>query len=192
MEQFIRDDEHTNHIVSFYSSYSSNVYATLCCIGVCCNSPHWEERGCASMSYSEQFREHIEYTFNGFCKTVLYHEALNVYRDLQRKQRHEISLEYIVAETTFDLSATDEYFRAAYKPTEFQVQGQTIVLDDERLAIALSKLSARRQEIVLLFYFCGYRDMAISKLYGYCRSTTNYQRQAALKQLKKELEHEKR
>ena len=66
------------------------------------------------MSYSEQFKEHIEYTFNGFCKTVLYHEALNAYRDLQRKQRHEISLEYIVEETTFEPSATDEYFRAAY------------------------------------------------------------------------------
>lgn len=142
------------------------------------------------MSYSEQFKEHIEYTFNGFCKTVLYHEAINVYRDLQRKQRHEISFEYIVTETSFEPSITDEYFQAAYKPTEFQVRGQTIVIDDERLAVALSKLSAQRREIVLLYYFCGYRDMTIGKLYGYCRSTTNYKRQAALKQLRKELEHE--
>ena len=144
------------------------------------------------MSYSDQFKEHIEYTFNGFCKTVLYHEALNAYRDLQRKQRHEISLEYIITETTFEPFATDEYFQAAHKPTEFQVRGQTVIVDDKRLAVALSKLSARRREIVLLYYFCGYRDMAIGKLYGYCRSTTNYQRQAALKQLRKELEHEKR
>ena len=144
------------------------------------------------MSYSEQFKEHIEYTFNGFCKTVLYHEALNAYRDLQRKHRHEISLEYIITETTFEPSAMDEYFQAVYKPTEFQVRGQTIVVGNERLAAALPKLSARRQEIVLLYYFCGYRDKAIGKLYGCCRSTTNYQRQAALKLLRKELEHEER
>ena len=144
------------------------------------------------MSYSEQFKEHIEYTFNGFCKTVLYHEALNAYRDLQRKQRHEISLEYIITETSFEPSAVDEYFQAVYKPTEFQVRGQTVVIDDERLATALSKLSPRQREIVLLYYFCGYKDMAIGKLCGYCRSTTNYQRQAALKQLRKELEREKR
>ena len=105
-------------------------------------APYWEERGWASMSYSEQFKEHIEYTFNGFCKTVLYHEALNAYRDLQRKQQHEISLEYIITETTFEPSAIDEYFQAAYKPTEFQVQGQIVVIDDERLAVTLSKLSA--------------------------------------------------
>lgn len=144
------------------------------------------------MSCSEQFKEHIEYTFNGFCKTVLYHEALNAYRDLRRKQRHEISLEYIVAETTFEPSATNEYFQAAYEPTEFQVRGQTVVVDNKRLTVALSKLSAQQREIVLLYYFCGYIDKAIGKLYGYCRSTTNYQRQVALKQLRKELEHEKR
>ena len=133
------------------------------------------------MSYSEQFKEHIEYTFNGFCKTVLYHEALNAYRDLQRKQRHEIPLEYIIAETSLEPSTADEYFQTAYKPTVFQVRGHTVVIDNERLAAALSKLSARRRKIVLLYYFCGYRDMAISKLYGYCRSTTNYQRLAALR-----------
>ncbi|MCH5263668.1 MAG: sigma-70 family RNA polymerase sigma factor [Lachnospiraceae bacterium] len=142
------------------------------------------------MSYSEQFKEHIEYTFNGFCKTVLYHEALNAYRDLQRKQRHEISLEYIVAETSFEPFEADEYFQVAYKPTVFQVQGQTVIIGNERLATALSKLSEQRQEIVLLYYFCDYRDKVIGKLYGYCRSTTNYQRQAALKQLRKELEDE--
>ena len=143
------------------------------------------------MSYSEQFKEHIEYTFDGFCKTVLYHEALSAYRDLHRKQWHEISLEYIITETSFEPSAMDEYFQAAYKPTEFQVRGQTVVIDNERLAVALSKLPERRREIVLLYYFCGYIDKAIGNLYGYCRSTTNYQRQAALKQLRKELEYEK-
>ena len=142
------------------------------------------------MNYSEQFKEHIEYTFNGFCKTVLYHEALNAYRDLQRKQRYEISLEYIITETSFELSATDEHFQAAYKPTEFQVRGQTVVIDDERLAAALSKLFTQRREIVLLYYFCGYIDKVIGKLYGCCRSAANYQRQAALKQLRKELEYE--
>ena len=121
------------------------------------------------MSYSEQFKEHVEYTFNGFCKTVLYHEALNAYRDLQRKQQHEISLEYIIAETSFEPSAVDEYFQAVYKSTA----GRTVIIDNERLATALSKLSAQRREIVLLYYFCGYIDKAIGKLYGHCRSTTN-------------------
>ena len=37
------------------------------------------------MRYSEQFMEHIEYTFHAFCKIVLRHEAINAWRDLKRK-----------------------------------------------------------------------------------------------------------
>ncbi len=43
------------------------------------------------MRYSEQFMEHIEYTFHAFCKVVLRHEAINAWRDLKRKEAREIS-----------------------------------------------------------------------------------------------------
>lgn len=46
------------------------------------------------MRYSEQFMEHIEYAFNTYCKVVLRNAARNAYRDLRRKQKHEISLDY--------------------------------------------------------------------------------------------------
>ena len=45
------------------------------------------------MSYSEEYKEHIEYTFNAFCKVVLRNAALNAYRDFGRKQKHEVSLD---------------------------------------------------------------------------------------------------
>ena len=38
-------DEYINHIDCLNNSYYPNAYATLCCVGVCCNSPYWEERG---------------------------------------------------------------------------------------------------------------------------------------------------
>ena len=66
--------------------------------------------------------------------------------------------------------------------------------DNERLAIALSRMPELRREVLLLYYFVGYRDEAIGKLYGRCRSTINSRRNVALKQLRKEwekLEHEK-
>lgn len=37
------------------------------------------------MTNAEQYREHIEYTFNTFCKIALYHAALNAYKKLRRK-----------------------------------------------------------------------------------------------------------
>lgn len=44
---------------------------------------------------TEQYREHIERTFNAFCKIVLYHAALGIYKKLRKKQQFEVSLDYL-------------------------------------------------------------------------------------------------
>ena len=145
------------------------------------------------MRYSEEFMEHIEYTFHTFCKVVLRHEAINAWRDLKRKMEREISLDYLMSERYFEPSAMDSYFEKQDKPTIFFVLGKKVIVDDERLAAALSRLPKLRQEVLLLYYFIGYRDEAIGRLYGRCRSTINHRRNVALKQLRKEwerLEHE--
>ncbi|RKI75074.1 sigma-70 family RNA polymerase sigma factor, partial [bacterium 1xD42-87] len=110
------------------------------------------------MRYSEQFMEHIEYAFHAFCKVVLYHEAINAWRDLKRKMEREISLNYLMSERYFEPSVMDSYFEKQDKPTAFLVLGKEVIVDDERLATALSKLPELRQEVLLLYYFIGYRD----------------------------------
>ena len=68
-----------------------------------------------------------------------------------------------------------------------------MIVDDEQLAKALSRLPELRREVLLLYYFVGYRDEAIGRLYGRCRSSINRRRNVALNQLRKEweeLEHE--
>ena len=72
--------------------------------------------------------------------------------------------------------------------TLFIVLGKEVIVDDERLATALSKLPELRREVLLLYYFVGYRDEAIGRQYGRCRSTINHRRNVALKQLRKEWE----
>lgn len=87
----------------------------------------------------------------------------------------------------------DSYFERQDKPTVFLVFGKEVIVDNERLATALSKLPQLRREVLLLYYFVGYRDEAISRLYGRCKSSINSRRNVALKQLRKEwerLEHE--
>ena len=140
------------------------------------------------MRYSEQFMEHIEYAFHAFCKIVLRHEAMNAWRDLKRKEEREISLDYLMSERYFEPSAMDSYFEKQDKPTVFLVLGKEVIVDDERLATALSRLPQLRREVLLLYYFIGYRDEAIGRLYGRCRSTINHRRNVALKQLRKEWE----
>ncbi len=87
----------------------------------------------------------------------------------------------------------DSYFEKQDKPTVFLVLGKKVIVDGEQLATALSKLPQLKREVLLLYYFIGYRDEAIGRLYGRCRSSINRRRNVALKQLKREwerLEHE--
>ena len=80
--------------------------------------------------------EHIEYEFNVFCKIVLRHEAVGAWRDLNRKEEREISLDYLMSERYFEPSAMDSYFEKQDNPTVFLVLGKEVIVDDERLARA--------------------------------------------------------
>ncbi len=140
------------------------------------------------MRYSKQFMEHIEYTFSAFCKVVLRNAAVNAYRDFGRKQKREVSLDYLMSETPFEPFITDTYFKQHDKPTVFVVKGQAVIVASERLADALCRLPERRRTILLMYFFLGYTDEKIGHEYGRSRSTVNYWKFAALKQLRREME----
>lgn len=137
---------------------------------------------------SNEYREHIKRQFHAFCKTVLHNEACNCYRERKRKAQHEISFEYLQENTSFAPHSIDEYFVLQDKPTAFAVNGQTVIVDSEKLAKALLCLSERRREIILMRFFLQLRDKQIAALLGNPRTTVNYQKNAALKQLRIEME----
>ena len=74
------------------------------------------------------------------------------------------------------------------KPIAFEVNGQTVIVDSEKLAKALLCLSERRREIIFMRYYLQLRDRQIAELLGKPRTTVNYQKNAALKQLRTEME----
>lgn len=137
------------------------------------------------MKYSEQFMEHIEYTFAAFCNVVLHNAAINAYRDFGRKQKREVSLDYLMSETSLEPFTMDRYFEQYDKPTVFVVKEQEIIVASERLADALSRLPEQRRTVLLMYFFLGYTDTKIGNEYGRSRSTVNYWKLAALKQLRK-------
>lgn len=148
------------------------------------------------MSYSKEYKEHIEYTFAAFCKVVLHNAAMSAYRDISRQRKHEISLDYLMEEEYYSPFTTDRYFEEQgipTQPTEFVVCGKIIVIENERLAKAFSSLSELQKEVLTMYFFFRYTDRKIGEVYGRSRSTVNYWKLAALKQLRKEwerLEHE--
>lgn len=140
------------------------------------------------MIYSEEYKEHIEYTFAAFCKVVLRNASMSAYRDIGRWQKREISLDYLMEEKYYNPSTTDSYFEEQTSAMELIVCGEKIVIENERLAKVFSDLPKLRQEVLVLYFFFGYTDKKIGERYGKSRTTVNYWKIAALKQLRKEME----
>ena len=151
-------------------------------------TPHLGQKGGEKMMNTEQYREHIEYTFNAFCKIVLYHAALDTYKKIRRKQQFEVSLDYLREFDFEPVTTTDEYFMKCYVPTTFTVCGKTVIVESEQLAAALSRLPEKRREVLLLRYYLGYSDEEISKMCGISRSAAFRRRKIALRLLRKEME----
>ena len=128
------------------------------------------------MINSEQYREHIERTFNAFCKIVLYHAALGAYKKIRKKQQFEVSLDYLREFDFEPIATTDEYFVKYDMPTAFTVRGKTAIVESELLAAALLRLPEKRREVLFLRYYLGYSDEEISKMCGICECLLSFYR----------------
>ena len=80
------------------------------------------------MDCTEAYKEHIMYSFNGFCKVVIRYAAINAWRDRNRRRQREISFEYLTEEKFYPLSTSDEYFTSPYEQYPVTICGQTIIL----------------------------------------------------------------
>lgn len=133
------------------------------------------------MKYTNKQIEHIQYAFRTFCKKVLYHEAINAYRDLQRREKYETSLDICSLEPMVAFMEQDI-------AVSFMVHREVLFIANEQLAAGLLTLPEQQREILFLYFFFGYSDKEIGALIGRSRSTANRRRDIALKQLRKEIE----
>ncbi len=91
--------------------------------------------------------------------SVFYFMGSFCYGELSKKScrvEREISLDYLMSERYFDPSAMDSYFEKRDKPTVFLVLGKEVVVDDERLAMALSRLPHYTAYIKYLSMYKGH------------------------------------
>lgn len=121
----------------------------------------------------KEYKEHIQYTHNAYCRIVIRHASIDAARMLFAKWKREISLEYLTEEKFVPLSTTDEYFQVPdYGETyPFSVRGQTILLDSCSLAVALAELPEQTQEEIFLYYFQHLTQKEIGEQSGWTRST---------------------
>src|SRR5699024_10029017 len=90
--------------------YTLSLHDALPICRECCRPSLSSEKGGFSMTEKE-YKEHIQYTHNAYCRIVIRHASIDAARMLFAKWKREISLEYLTEEKFVPLSTTDEYFQ---------------------------------------------------------------------------------
>ena len=142
------------------------------------------------MTCTEDYREHIEYTFHAFCKVVIRNATITAARTRSRKYKREISLEYLTEEKHYPLGTTDKCLQVPEPDGEYILTlcGDTVIFSNVLLAEALSRLDTKKREMIYLSFFQKIPQYEIGRRYGRSRSTTGYHIRKALRQLQAKME----
>ena len=71
--------------------------------------------------------EHKQHTFDCFCKKVLKCEAYNGYREISRRQSHEVAFSELPEDSMEQLASYDRY---PWEYTSFPVEGDVILIEE--------------------------------------------------------------
>ena len=84
------------------------------------------------MTCTEEYQEHIEYTFHAFCKVVIRNAMYTALRTRSRKNKREISIDYLTEEKHYPLGTEDEYFIVPEPDEQYMLIlcGDTVLFDN--------------------------------------------------------------
>lgn len=122
----------------------------------------------------------IYYRFDSYCKKVLKNELINYSKIAQRIKKYETSF----SDLSIGAACTLYHDIDTYFKTKFYINGKYIYINDIDLAGALTDLEESKRKIILLAYIFDMADREISEHLNLPRSTVNYRRLKALKELK--------
>ncbi len=122
--------------------------------------------------------------FDRYCKLVLYHEALDYLREMQRRRDRETSFDALPQAEMDKLCTEDHYPSDSYI---FSSHGYDLLIDNELVADAFSSLSKDAQSILILRCVLDMTDQEIADLMGMSRSAVQRRRAKTLKELRRKL-----
>lgn len=129
---------------------------------------------------TREYEEHVEHTFDAYCKRVLRNEAYDHFTALAKKWGREVPIE----DYTERLYVVDEYF-VTYET--FTSYGIPVEIQNRSLSRALKSLSREKLDVVLLTCCIGYPDRIVADMVSIARRTVSYRRSVALEELRRRL-----
>lgn len=125
------------------------------------------------------------YRFDAFCKTVLRHEAMNYFRELNRQRKRAIQFSTLCQHEMDKLCSMDEYPSDSFV---FSAFGYDLHIRDELVAGAFATLPEQEQKILILHCVLELADGEIGGFVGMSRSAVQRHRTKTLSELRKNLE----
>ena len=105
--------------------------------------------------------------FDRYCKLVLYHEAIDYLREMQRRRDMEISLDELSPADWDKLSVRDDYPCESYI---FHSHGYDLRIDNELVAEAFAVLPQQEQSILILHCVMELNDVQAHGNVQKCRT----------------------
>ena len=133
----------------------------------------------------EHHYRHKQHTFDAFCKRTIRNESANAFRQVRVRQNRFVSLSDLSEEGSEALATYDLY---PWEYTSFPVDGDVILIKDDRLADAPTTLPKRFRDILLMYWFLELADREIGERLSLSRKTVNNRRQQAYELLRKLME----
>ena len=134
---------------------------------------------------SSEKKQTIRHQFDSFCKMVLHGEKVNYEKEMEYRNRHEISLSQVSEKELSRLNTMDEYITESEM---FRVLDYDIEVKDELIGEALKYLLEKKRNVILLSFFMDMSDTEIVKYMNLVRSTIHHHRVSSLQALKKIME----
>ncbi|MBC1623837.1 sigma-70 family RNA polymerase sigma factor [Listeria welshimeri] len=134
----------------------------------------------------QSHKKHKQHAFDSYCKKILKNETRNIYKEIERLKKYEVSMEILSEKelgkhVIYESSMTGEFLF-------FVEKVGTVIVTGEIIAEALKLLPKDKQDIILLSYILGMSDRKIAEKLNLVRRTVSRRRNRALVDLKKIME----
>lgn len=123
--------------------------------------------------------------FDAFCKTVLRHEAISYFRELNRQRERAIQFSALSPHKMDKLYTVDEYPSDKFA---FSAFGHVLHIESELVADAFAGLPDREQQILILHCVLELPDREVGAFVGLSRSAVQRHRTKTLNELRRNLQ----
>ena len=122
--------------------------------------------------------------FDHFCKLVLYHEAIDYLREMQRRRDRELSFSDLPQMEMDKLCVVDHYPSDRFT---FSSHGYDLHIENELVADAFAGLPVQEQSILILHFVLDLPDQEIGAVVGMSRSAVQRHRTKTLETMRTRL-----